>query len=150
MYCIKVMVRNTNQGNIIHLNTFFICPTNKDERNECKETNIQKPQTEAENYKYLSCHHEACVHPQTIRMWHWWRKWKNKLKRRIKRLFLIPLFCLGDEGQSEQKAAPLEQGLGLQIRFWAMPLSLPAHFCPAAKRQERKTMKSQTFLVCTH
>lgn len=39
-------------------------------------------------------------------------------------LFLIPLFCLGDEGQSEQKAAPLEQGLGLQIRP-CPSLSLP-------------------------
>lgn len=36
------------------------------------------------------------------------------------------------------KQPPLEQRLGLERRFWAMPFSLPAHFCPAAKRERQR------------
>lgn len=46
--------------------------------------------------------------------------------------------CKTRERLSSVPATPLEQGLGLESRFWAMPSSLPAHFCPAAKRQRQQ------------
>lgn len=40
-----------------------------------------------------------------------------------------------------QQATPLEQGLGLESSFWAMPSSLPAHFCLTAKRERDSRRK---------
>lgn len=63
----------------------------------------------------------------------------------------LSFVCKTRERLSSVPATPLEQGLGLESSFWAMPSFLPAHFCPAAKRErqqeERKAgkeiMKSQ-------
>lgn len=53
--------------------------------------------------------------------------------------FHIPLFRQREKGWAVYpQATPLEQGLGLERRSWAMPFSLPAHFCPAAKRERQR------------
>lgn len=71
--------------------------------------------------------------------------------------FHIPLFRQREKGWAVYpQATPLEQGLGLERRSWAMPFSLPAHFCPAAKRERQRgereagkeIMKSQN--MCLH
>lgn len=58
-------------------------------------------------------------------------------------LFHTSFFRLKNEGKAEhcKGATPLEQGLGLESSFRAMPSSLPAHFYEIAKKHRKESRK---------
>lgn len=69
--------------------------------------------------------------------------------------FPRPFFRLQNKGKAEYYTSseqPHRQGLGRS--FWAMPSSLPAHFCPAAKKWDgatggrKKERKKERSVLC--
>lgn len=105
----------------------------KKQKNKTKKTKQEIPGVEG----FCFSTGQASVHRQRIRPWQ---------ALEMRQQWISTSLPFASERSVERRCPPaaplLQQGLGLERRFWAVPpLALPAHFGPAAKEGERAQRK---------